>query len=34
MIYRKVKRVDPKNSHHKEKLSSFLFIVSVEDDGC
>lgn len=33
-----VKRVNPTNSHHKEKTSSLFFssffLLSIEDDGC
>ena len=29
-----VKRIDPKGSHYKKKCFSFLFILSVWDDGC
>ena len=34
MLYMKLKRVNPKSSHHKEKYVFFLFnFISVWDDG-
>ena len=35
MLYMKIKRVNPENSHHKERKFFYLFcFVSIWDDGC